>query len=754
MGITRRRLIYSGLAVGGGLVVYSASRMLDTSGDGDALQKFGATTPDSAVLNAWVKIAPDGQITFAIHRAEMGQGITTSLPMLLAEEMDADWDRIDYEFSPVDKDYYNFGVMARGRPFGEIEDNYFANLGTDVMRRVFHAQGMQLTLSSTSIIDAYDTLRPAGATARAMLVNAAAARWSVPADRLFTRDSRVIDPETEQSLDYGELAADAAAQQTPSNPPLKDPADYKLIGRSLPRLDIPAKVDGSAIFGSDIILPDMLYGAVVHSPAAGTRIGAWDGAAAEAVAGVEALLPLGDKAVAVLAQDSWTAFSAAKLIKVEAAGDFEPVNSAELYPVYLAALDGAEPSIFREDGAALEVLENGTVAVEAVYEWPYLAHACMEPMNCTALFADGELTVWVGSQALSVAQEVAANVAGLTKDKVKVHRTLLGGGFGRRAEMDFVERAVAAAIQVPGRPVKMLYTREQDMQNDMYRPTGVARVRASVSSDGLIEAIDFRLAAQSVVADFAKRTPSPRPSNAASDKTVSTGIYNLFYSVPNMRLAYYPQDQHVSAGYWRSTATSYGAFCVESLMDELAASIDMDPLQFRLANLPAESRFRGVLEAVAEKADWGRPMGAGRAQGIALFEKAGSVLGQVAEITLSDDGALSVDRIVCVLDSGAVIHPDTAIAMMEGGISFGVNAALLGEITVSDGAVQQSNFHDYRELPLASMPAIEVHLLPQGGRPEGVGETAVPGVAPAIANAIFSLTGKRIRKLPLGLQIS
>jgi isoquinoline 1-oxidoreductase beta subunit len=753
MAITRRRLIYGGLAAGGGLVVYSATRMLDTGGDGDALLKFGATTPDSAVLNAWVKIAPDGQITFAIHRAEMGQGITTSLPMLLAEEMDADWSRIDYEFSPVDKDYYNFGVMSRGRPFGEIEDRYFANLGTDLMRRVFHAQGMQLTLSSTSIIDAYDTLRPAGAAARAMLVNAAAARWSVPAERLVTRDSRVIDPETEQSFDYGELATEAAGQEPPANPPLKDPADYKLVGRSVPRLDIPAKVDGSARFGSDVILPDMLYGAVVHSPAAGTRIGTWDGAEAEQVAGVEAVLPLGDKAIAVLATDTWSALRAAELIQIEPADDFSPVNSAELYPAYLNALDGPEPSIFREDGNALEVLSAGEAAIEAVYEWPYLAHACMEPMNCTALFNAGELTVWVGSQALSVAQEVAAATAGLQPQQVTVHRTLLGGGFGRRAEMDFVEHAVAAAVQVPGRPVKLIYSREQDMQNDMYRPSGVARVVASARPDGTLEAIDFRLATQSVVADFAKRTPSPRPSNAASDKTVSTGIYNLFYSVPNMRLAYFPQDQHVPAGYWRSTATSYGAFCVESMMDELADSIGMDPVQFRLANLPEGSRFRGVLEAVAAKADWGRPMGPGRAQGVALFEKAGSVLGQIAEITIADDGALSVDRIVCVLDSGAVVNPDTAIAMMEGGISFGVNAALLGEITVRDGRVEQTNFHNYRELPLAKMPDIEVHLLPQGGRPEGVGETAVPGVAPAIANAIYTLTGKRIRKLPLGQSI-
>jgi len=753
MGITRRRLIYSGLAAGGGLVVYSAARMLDTGGDGDARTKFAATTVDDIGLNAWIKIAPDGHITFGVHRAEMGQGVTTSLPMMLAEELDADWDRISYEFTPLDKDYYNFGVMGRGRPFGDAE-GFFPDLGTALLRRVFHARGDSLTLSSTSILDAYDTLRPAGAAARALLVEAAARRWGVPAAALRTERSRVFDDTAQRSAGYGELVAAAAQLEPPADPQPKDPADYRIIGRSLPRLDIPAKVDGSAMFGIDIDLPDMLYGAVVHSPVAGGRIAAYDAGAAEQFPGVEAVLPLGEVAVCVLAHDTWTAMQAARQIVIETADDFELADSVELRNTFVAALDDPEPAVFRDDGEALTVLQD-TPGQTRTYHWPYLAHATMEPMNCTALFdADANhLTMWVGSQAITTAQQVAAAQAGLDRSQVTVHRTLLGGGFGRRAEMDFVERAAAAAMQMPGRPLKITYSREQDMQHDMYRPMGVARVQAHVQDDGKILAMDYRLVTQSVVASFATRTPSPRPSDAAADKTVASGIYDLIYDVPNMRVAFSPQYPHVPVGYWRSTSVSYGAFVIESFMDELAHSAGIDPVEFRLANLAPDSRRRAVLELAAQKAGWGESLPAGRGRGVALFEKARTTIAQVVDVTVGAAGELSIDRIVCVADSGQVLHPDTVHAMMEGGMLYGVSAALYGEVTLEDGRVQQSNFHDYREQPMADMPEVEVYLLPQGGRPEGIGETAVPGVAPGIANAIFAATGRRIRTLPFGQRV-
>ena len=753
MGITRRRFIYSGLAVGGGLIVYSSYRALDTGGDGDARVKFGATTPDDAVLNAWIKIAPDGQITFAVHRAEMGQGVTTALPMMLAEELDANWENIRYEFAPVDKDYYNFGVMSRGRPFGEIEDRYFARLGTSVLRRVFHARGDSLTLSSTSIIDAHDTLRPAGAAARAMLVAAAAERWGVPSDGLVAELSRVHDPDSGQSASYGELAEDAARQKAPADVVLKSRDEYRIVGRSIPRLDLPDKVDGSGQFGLDIVLPEMLFGAVVHSPVAGGLVESHDTGGAEDLAGVEAVVPLGDSAVAVLASDTWTAMQAATKLSIRTAKNFTLVNSADLRETYIAALDDPEPSVFRDDGEAQNILQDSESVVTATYEWPYLAHVCMEPMNCTAVLDNGQLTVWAPTQALSTAQQVAADVAGLSRQSVTVHRTLLGGGFGRRAEMDFVERAVAAAVQVPGRPVKMTYSREQDVQHDRYRPAGVARVRARVNDDGTIQALDYRLVTQSVVASYNERTPSPRPSDAARDVTVAHGVNDLIYNAPNFRLAFVPQDPHVPVGYWRSTSTSYGAFCVESFMDELASSAAIDPVEFRLRNL-THDRHRAVLELAAERAGWGKAVAPGHGRGVALFEKARTVIAQIVDVTVAESGELSVDRVVCVVDPGQFIHPDIVVAMMEGGIIYGMNAALLGEITLADGRVQQSNFHDVPDVRLADIPDIEVHLLPQGSRPEGVGETAVPGIAPAIANAVFDATGKRIRRLPIGRQIT
>ena len=753
MPITRRKLIFSGLAVGGGLVVYSASRMLDTGGDGDARVKFAASTPDHIGLNAWIKIAPDGHICFAVHRAEMGQGVTTALPMLLAEELDADWTKISYEFSPVDKDYYNFGVMGRGLPFGEIEGRPLAAFGTKLMRRMFHARGDSLTLSSTSIIDAYDTLRPAAAAARAVLVQAAAERWGVATDTLVTQDSQVLDTANDRKLSYGDLADAAALLEPPAEPMLKDPADYKIIGTSPARLDIPAKVTGSAEYAMDVKLPNTLCGVVVHSPIAGGNIAKFDASAAEAVAGVESVIRLSDKALGVIARDTWTAFKAAKLLELESTVESEPVESSELLANYYDALDAPEPSLFVEEGDAQAVLEDSANSLTALYDWPFLAHACMEPMNCTALFEDGRLNVWAPTQAINLAQNMAAEAAGLELNQVTMHRVLLGGGFGRRAEMDFIEHAATAAVSVPGRAVKMIYTREQDMENDMYRPAGVARLQAHLTEDGRIDAFNCDLVTQSVVANFATRTPTPQPANARRDKTVAKSLYDFLYDVPNRRVAFNPQFPHVPVGYWRSTATSYGAFCAEVFVDELAAKAGVDPIEFRLQNLAPDDPKRAVLELVAEKSAWNQSLQAGRGRGVALFVKALTVIAQVAEVTVADDGSYSVDRIVGVIDPGQVIHPDTVVAMMEGGILFGVSAALYGEISFVDGKPQQNNFHTYRELPIAKQPQVEVHILAQGGRPQGVGETAVPGAAPAIANAIYAATGKRLRSLPLGDRI-
>jgi isoquinoline 1-oxidoreductase beta subunit len=753
MAITRRKLIFSGLAAGGGLVVYSVANMFDTGGDGDATAKFAASTPDSIGLNAWIKIAPDGHITFAVHRAEMGQGISTAIPMMLAEELDADWSRISYEFSPVDKDYYNFGVMGRGLPFGETEGRPFAELGTNLLRQMFHARGDSLTLSSTSVVDAHFTIRPAAAAARALLVQAAANEWGVDPAGLITRDSRVIDPSTDRALGYGELAASAAALDIPDDVEPKARADYRIVGTSPTRLDLPEKVTGDAIYASDVTLPGMVYAAVAYPPVAGASLESFDATEAEAVPGVEAVIRLGDSAVAAIAGDSWTALKAAEQIKVQGAAVVAPVDSTELLARYYDALDAPDPTLFVEQGDAPAVLEDTAGSLTVTYDWPFLAHVCMEPMSCTAWFRDGRLTVWAPTQAINLAQQIAADYAGLKFEEVTVNRVFLGGGFGRRAEMDFIERAAEAAMQVDGRPVRIIYSREQDIHNDMYRPAGVARLQGHIDNAGKLDAYNCDLVTQSVVANFKTRTPTPQPGDAKSDKTVAKSLYDFLYDVPNQRVAFNAQFHHVPVGYWRSTATSYGAFCSESFVDEMAAKAGIDPLEFRLLNLAADNPRRNVLKLAAEKANWGEKLPPGRGRGIALFEKAETVLAQVADVTVADDGSYTIDRIVCAIDPGQLIHPDTVVAMVEGGILFAVNAAVNGRITFSQGIPQQGNFDTYPQYRLGRMPEVEVHLLPQGKRPRGVGETAVPGVAPAVANAIYAATGKRVRSLPLGERI-
>ncbi len=570
MKISRRGLLVTGIATGGGLGLWYASRQLD---DGDATAKFAAATPERTGLNAFIKIAPDGQVICAVHRAEMGQGVTTALPMLIAEELDADWSLVSYEFAPVDRDYFNFGIMERGRPLGPIEDSTGAAIGTALFRRLFHAIGMSMTISSASVIDAWDSLRPAGAAARVMLMQAAAQRWGVPVDQLSTRSGQVLNPATGDSLGYGELAEAAAKLSAPREPALKDPADWQLAGRSLPRLDIADKVSGTATFALDTRLPGLRYAAIVHSPIAGGVISRFETAAAEKMPGVEKVVAAGKQAVAVIAGNSWQAREAARKIVLETAAGSgaDNTNSATLYSEYRAELDRAEAPVFREDGDALAALTSDDV-IEAEYRLPYLAHMCMEPMNCTALVTEDRVVVWAPTQANSIARDVAAATAGVSPEQVTVHTTLMGGGFGRRAEMDFVEQAVAAAMSMPGTPVQASWSREEDVRHDMYRPAALARLRARLTAGGQIDALDYRLVSQSVVASYFQRTPTPRGGDAEGDGSSVSGASNLIYAVPRLRVSAIPVDPGVPVGYWRSTGTSCNGFIVEAFMDELAAT--------------------------------------------------------------------------------------------------------------------------------------------------------------------------------------
>lgn len=748
--------ILSGLAVGGGLGLLYARHRLD---DGDARAKFASGAgPGESVLNAWLRIGTDGAIVCGVHRAEMGQGVTTSLPMLLAEELDADWRQVRYEFTPVDRDYFNFGILLRGEPLGPVEGRPLARAATGLIREVFHQLGMSLTISSSSTVDAWDSLRRAGAEARALLVGAAAERWGVPAGRLVTAASVVTDPVTGQTATYGELAAAAALRRPAGDVPLKQPAEFRLVGRSVPRLDVPAKVTGAARYSLDTRLPGLLFGVVRHPPRAGSRLGRVDDAAAQAVPGVSHVVRLGDRAVAVIAADTWTARrGAAALVLESAPGSPVQPDTAACTAAYRQALDAPDAAVFRDDDGLAAALGAGPLAAD--YELPFLAHACLEPMNCTALFEPGtdpRLTIWAPTQAPSIARDEAAKAAGLAPAQVEIRSTLMGGGFGRRAEMDFVVEAVLAAVALPGRPVLLAWTREEDIRHDMYRPAATGRVRGEVGADGRIAALDYRLVSESAVASNFARTPTARGGDAAKDRSALGGALDQPYAVPAVRMAYVPRQDGIPTGFWRSVSHSINPFLVESFVDELAARAGADPVAFRLAHL-ADPRDRAVLSAAARLAGWQEPLpampGRRRGRGVAFTASHGSRVAQVIEVAVAADGALRVVRVSCVMDCGILVHPAMVEAQVTGAILDGLNAALQGRITLRDGVVEQGNFDDYPWLGMADVPEIRVELRPGGGRPGGVGEPGLPGVAPALANAVFAATGVRIRTLPVGRRV-
>ena len=748
--ITRRQFLITGLAVGGGLAIGYGIRRLD---DGDAEQKFVASTPDSFPLNAWIKINPRGEITFAVHRAEMGQGVSTSLPMLLAEEMDADWSMVRYEFAPVDKDYFNFGIVGGGRPFGDTEENFWAAAGTWALRRVFHVIGLSMTIGSSSIIDAYDTLRPAGAAARAMLMAAAARKWNLPKESLKTENGWVIDESGRRRASYGELAERAAHERPPSELPLKDPKDYRIVGTNIPRLDVPDKVNGSAVFGTDVTLPNMLYAAIKHAPVFGSKIKSYNPNPLLERPGVEKVLPIREDTIAVIARSTWLAMEAAEELEVSYTnGPSQPANSATLFDLYQEALDDPDASVFRDDGNTQAALAKAHVRIEAVYGVPFLAHLCMEPINCTALVSDTGVELWVPTQTNTLAHKIAAEAAGVSPDRVIVNSTLIGGAFGRRAETDFVHQAVTIAKAVPGQPVKLIWSRKEDLQHDAYRPAAVCRMKGGLDKEGNLLALESNLVTQSVVASYNQRTPTARGGNARKDRSVCSGIYNMVYPAPNVRVTYIPWTWDVPAGYWRSVAQSHNCFFVESFIDELSHASNEDPLAFRTRLLHEHPRHLNVLQEAAAQADWGKPLAPGCGRGLAISDNHGTIVAEIVKVSVGKEGKLSVEEVICVVNCRQVIHPDTVIAQMEGSILDGLSAALYGQITLTQGQVDQSNFSDYRFLNLAEAPKVTVHLIPESGRPGGVGEPGLPPIAPALANAIFDATGRRIRSLPVSKQ--
>lgn len=664
--------------------------------------------------NAFVRIAVDGKVTVILNKSEMGQGISTSLCMVTAEELDADWQRIAFEFAPVDPVYAHPGF------------------------------GIQMTGGSTSTMAMTEPMRHVGAVARAMLVAAAAQRWNVKAEECSTASGTVRHQGSGRSAGYGELAAAAAQLPVPENVPLKPQAQWRLIGKPTHRLDSKAKVDGTAVFSFDVRLPGMLTALVAHPPTFTGKARSIRDAKARAVPGVVDVVDVGS-GVAVIAKGFWPAKLGRDLLEIDwDLGAGAGLSTAQLREQF-RELAGKPGMVARSDGDADKAIAAGT-ALHADYELPYLAHAPMEPLNCVVDLRPDSMEIWAGSQFQTVDHATAAGIAGLPGDKVKLHTTFLGGGFGRRANpaSDYIAEAVRIA-KVAKAPVQLIWTRTDDMRGGYYRPMWHSRIAAAHDAEGNITGWKHTIVGQSITKGTAFEAFMVKNG---IDGTSVEGAEDLPYAIPNVQVELHTTDEPVPTLWWRSVGHSHTAFVVESFLDELAAATRQDPLAMRRKLLAGHDRHLGVLELAAAKAGWDSPVPAGRARGLAVHSSFNSFVAMVLEVSL-ENGWPRVHQATIAVDCGGVINPDTVRAQLEGACGFGLTAALYSAITLKDGSVEQSNFHDYRMLRMHEMPAVSVHVVPSEAPPTGVGEPGVPPVAPALCNALFRLTGKRIRRLPI-----
>lgn len=742
----RRRFLVIGTAVSGGLLVGCAPSDRTRVGSTTDLPALDGT----AVLNAWVRIGTDGQVTVALPRAEMGQGIGTALPMLVAEELDADWSRVRTEQAPIERVYANTAMLINVLPFGVDDDHWVARAAQAAMRRAGHALNLQVTGGSSSIRDAWEPLRLAGAAARGMLVHAAALNWKVPESECTTKDGIVLHAASGRSARYGELAAKAATLDPVLKLKLKDPAAWRLIGQPVARLDIPAKVNGQARFGIDAQVPGMVHAFLRMPEVIGSGVQSYDAAAIQTLPGVFKVVQV-PQGVAVLADRWWTARQAAEKLPVTwTTSPHATLSSTGIRQQLDQALKTETGTRFRREGDGADALPRAGRRLQATYWAPFLAHAALEPINCTAQVKGGKVTLWCGTQSASLAVWRAAQIAGVDTRDVTLHLSHLGGGFGRRLEIDMVEQAVAIALQADGRPVKLLWTREQDTRHDVYRPCALARFEAGIDEQGRVSVWTNTVAAPSVSQDATGRL-LPWAAADSPDKSQIEGAFDLPYRFPHLEVRQVRSATPVPIGFWRSVGHSHNAFFTEGFMDELAHELKQDPLKWRLSLLTPGSRHFQVLEAVQRLSGWDTPPPKGRARGVALHESFGAICAQVAEVSVNE-GQVKVHRVSCAFDCGVVVNPDTVKAQVEGSVMFGLSAALQGEITVQDGRVVQGNFSDYEILRLRDMPVVDVALMVNAHAPGGVGEPATPPIAPAVANALFTLTGQRIRELPIRLK--
>jgi isoquinoline 1-oxidoreductase beta subunit len=753
----RRAWLLSAVGVAGALVV--GWGFLPPRSRKGAPELFPAGAGEVA-LNGWIKIAADGGVVLAMPRSEMGQGVHTALPMLVAEELDVPLARIRIEQAGADSIYGNVSMFVASLPFHPLESEAEpppakVRIGEWMVRKLARELGINATGGSSSVADAWDVMRTAAATARASLLAAAARQWNLPMAELTVREG-VIHHATGRTASYAEMAA-LAAGTSPGEIVLKPRKDWRVIGQSLPRLDVPAKVDGRAVFGLDVRLPDMLFAAVRQCPMLGGSVESIQATTALAMPGVQQLVELPSYAgstagLAIVGRSSWHAMQAVGAVDVKwqqrPAG---ALDSKRIESELEAAVKRDAGFTFYSKGSVDEAQAQASDKIVAWYRAPYLAHATMEPMNCTAQVSDGRVEVWAPTQVPQMARAIAARVAGVSKDKVTVHVTLLGGGFGRRLEVDFVAQAVKVAMACGGRPVQLLWSREEDMTHDYFRPMQVALLQASLDKTGALSSLSIKSAGDAITPRWMERTlPALSGPFDMPDKTAAEGLFDLPYGIANQHMAHVATRMGVPVGFWRSVGHSHNAFFSESFIDEIASQSRQDPLEFRRKLLKDAPRYLAVLNLAAEKADWSRPLPAGRARGVALHESFGSIVAQVVEASLVD-GKPRVHRVVCAADCGTVVNPGIVAQQVEGSVVYALSAALYSRVDIQDGVVQQTNFPGSPAVLMQEAPRVETWLVSSTRTPGGVGEPAVPPLAPALGNALFALTGRRLRSLPFSL---
>ncbi len=749
--IARRTFLLGAAAVAGGVAIGYyyvnkpyANPLEDNLADGEA------------TFNPYVKISEDNTITIITPRAEMGQGVHTSLAALVAEELDLSLDDVVTEHGKADWAYYNGGMLEDGVPFAVFNESFLAEAARVAMPAIGKMLGLQVTGGSSSIKDGFDKMRQAGCATRYMLLEAAAQKFGVSRDSLKIANKSVMDPASGKSMTFGELTKNAASMEMPTDLVLREKKDWKLLGKSQPRVDIPDKVTGQPIFGIDVELPDMTHATVKMSPRFGAKAKSFDDTAALAVSGVNKVVPLETQTgngFGIIADNTWAAFKGAEALKVEWEDASYPQTSEAMMETIVAGLDSEHDQSLRDEGSVETAFADAPQEelLQADYAVPWLAHACMEPMNATAQWKDGVLQVWAPTQAPTIIQMVCSGQVGVESSDVVVHTTKLGGGFGRRGEIDFAIYAVELAKHTDGKPVKVTWSREEDTRHDTYRPAAGGRMKARVKAGELPTAYDMHISSPSIMQSVLGRT-FPGQAPAGPDNTLEHGAFDQPYTIPNYRVRASKSDLPIPVGFWRSVGNSFNGWFHEGFMDEIAERAEMDPLAMRLELMKDHPTAIGALKKVAEMSGWGREMPVGRGLGLAHVVSFGTWVAMVVEVS-SDDNEIKLEKVWAAADIGTAIDPSIVKAQIMSGAVFGFSSAMGQEITFENGEVVEGNFDEFDSMRMYQCPEIQVELLETYHKVGGAGEPGTPPSIPALANAIFAATGKRMRSMPFTNQV-